>query len=639
MKNDAQRDQTFTRRALFVGGVQAAAGLLIGGRMVYLSVYEGEKYAGLAEDNRVAIRLVPPRRGWITDRNGQPLAVNQPEYRLELVPEQVTDLPATLAKLDEFLQLTPDDKARIEKAVATQPGYLPVEVATNVDWEAYSAINVRLPELDGIQPVRGFSRFYPDGAAVGHLMGYVAAPTREQYLAADADPLYLHPAFKVGKDGVERTLDEKLRGKRGARRVEVNARGRIIRDLETQLDTPGDNVRLSIDRDVQAYAARRIGPESGSVVIIDTVTGEVITMVSMPSYDPNAFSDGISHAEWNALTGDEMNPLLNKSIQGLYPPGSTFKPVTALAALAGGVDPTDRVVCNGSYYLGRHRFACWRRGGHGYVDLNKSLYQSCNVYYYTRGRQVGIEAIHDMGTKLGLGLEYDSLQLPNQKGGILPDPAWKQRTYDQDWLVGETLNSSIGQGYNALSPLQLAVMTARIASGKRIMPTLLAGADEATRPLDIDPEHLADVRAGMDHCVNGPGGTAGRSRLRLDNVRMGGKTGTAQVRSLAKNRGIVIPWKYRDHGLFVAFAPVEEPRYAISVTIEHGGGGSKAAAPIAKDVMTFLYDRDQAMASLRRLEEGWGITDPVAADIVQTPELNVQPGGAGDGRASATRPA
>ena len=509
MRSDAERQQTFTRRALFVGGVQAAAGLLIGGRMVYLSVHESDKYATLAEDNRVSVRLIPPRRGWLTDRNGQPLAINQPEYRLEMIPEQIANVPATLARLAQFLELPAEEVARIRKELKDKPGYLPIEIARNVDWEAYSAINVRLPELEGVQPVRGFSRYYPDGAAVGHLMGYVAAPTREQYLEADADPLFLHPAFKVGKDGVERTMDDRLRGERGARRVEVNARGRIIRDLGTRPDTPGDNVRLSIDRDLQVFAARRIGPESGSVVVIDTVTGEIRAMVSMPAFDPNAFSDGISHTEWNALTSDEMNPLINKSVQGLYPPGSTFKPVTALAALANGIDATDRVVCNGAYYLGSHRFACWKRGGHGSVDLDKSIYQSCNVYYYTRGRQIGIEAIHAMGTKLGLGVEYETLQLPHQKSGILPDPAWKRERYDQDWLVGETLNSAIGQGYNALSPLQLAVMSARVASGKRIMPTLLAGADETLTPLDIDPEHLAAVRHGMDLCVNGTRGHGG----------------------------------------------------------------------------------------------------------------------------------
>jgi penicillin-binding protein 2 len=623
-----------------LGGLQAAAGVLIGGRLIYLSVFEGEKYKTLAEENRVAVRLIPPRRGWLTDRNGQPMAINQPEYRLELVPEQISDMPKTLAGLQRLLDLDAETMDRIRKDIDEKPAYLPVEVATNVDWDRYTAINVRLPELEGVQPVRGFTRYYPDGAAVGHLMGYVAAPTREQYVEADKDPLYLHPAFKVGKDGVERELDERLRGERGARRVEVNARGRIIRDLETQPDTPGETVRLSIDRELQAFAARRIGPESASVVVMDVLTGEVLTMVSMPAFDPNDFSDGISHKEWDALMGDEMRPLINKTVQGLYPPGSTFKMVTALAALEHGVSPEDRVVCGGGYQLGRHRFGCWKRGGHGSTDLYKSIYQSCNVYYYTRGRQVGIDAIHSTGQRLGLGERFETLQVPNQNAGILPDPAWKQERYDQDWLVGETLNSAIGQGYNALSPLQLAVMTARIASGNTVSPTLLAGDEQGGRALDIDPQHLVPVRHGMDLCVNGPAGTAGRSRLPLEEVRMAGKTGTAQVRALSRNRGGAIPWKYRDHGLFVAYAPVENPRYAISVTVEHGGGGSVAAAPIAKDVMTFLYDKDAALESLRRLESMWGI-EPVAADLFRppVPAAGRQMGDTADGQPVATRPA
>lgn len=636
MRTDAERQHTFTRRAIFVGGLQAAGAALLGGRMVYLSVFESEKYSTLAEENRVAVRLIPPRRGWIVDRNEKPIAINQPEYRLEMVPEQIDDIPAMLSRLQSFLKLPPEEMQRIREEIDAKPAYLPIEIASNVDWQEYSAINVRLPELDGVQPVRGFTRYYPEGAAVGHLMGYVGAPTREQWLEHDRDPLFLHPAFKVGKDGVERELDERLRGKQGARRVEVNARGRIIRDLETQPDVPGETVRLSIDRDLQAFAARRIGPESGSVVVIDTRTGEILTMVSMPAFDPNDFSDGISQKEWDALMEDEMRPLINKCVQGVYPPGSTFKPVTALAALAAGISPDDRVVCRGGYQLGRHRFACWRRGGHGATDLYKGIYQSCNVYFYTRGRQIGIEAIHDMGAKLGLGQRYDTLQLPHQNSGILPDPAWKQERYDQDWLVGETLNSSIGQGYNAMSPLQLAVMAARVASGHAVMPTLLAGDSHQGAPLDIDPVHLQDVRHGMDLCVNGPAGTAGRSRLPLSDVRMGGKTGTAQVRALAKNRGGGIPWKYRDHGLFIAFAPVENPRYAISVTVEHGGGGSVAAAPIAKDVMTFIYDKDKALASLRRLEDAWGIT-PVAGDLFRRPEtIRTE---SADGLAGTTRPA
>lgn len=618
-----------------VGGLQAAAGALIGGRLIYLSVFEGDKYRTLAEENRVAMRLIAPRRGWLTDRNGQPMAINQPEYRLEIVPEQIPDIATTLARLQEFLDLPPEEMERIRTEIDEKPAYLPVEVASNVDWEEYSAINVRLPELAGVQPVRGFTRYYPDGAAVGHLMGYVGAPTREQYLENDKDPLFLHPAFKVGKDGVERELDERLRGEHGARRVEVNARGRIIRDLATQPDTPGQTVRLSIDRELQAFAARRIGPESGSVVVMDVKTGEVVAMVSVPAFDPNTFSDGISHTEWDTLMNDEMRPLINKTVQGVYPPGSTFKPVTALAALANGISPDERVNCPGAYYLGRHRFGCWKRGGHGATDLYKGIYQSCNVYFYTRGRQVGIDALHDMGAKLGLGERYDTLQVPNQNAGVLPDPAWKQERYEQDWLVGETLNSSIGQGYNAFSPLQLAVMVSRIASGRAVTPTLLAGESHPGSVLDIDPVHLDQVREGMDLCVNGPAGTAGRARLPIEDVRMGGKTGTAQVRALAKNRGGVIPWKYRDHGLFVAFAPVEDPRYAISVIIEHGGG-SGAATPVAKDIMTFLYDKDKALESLRNLESMWGIT-PVAADLFRPPMPSGREGE--DGGSVASRPA
>lgn len=608
LTSEAAREQMFTRRTLFVGAATGGLGLLLAGRMAYLSIFEQEKYKLLAEDNRVSVRLIPPRRGWIVDRNGKPLAVNQPDYRLEMIPEQIADLEQTLADLTRLLRLPPEEVARIRDAAATQPKYLPIQVAAGISWNDFAAINVRLPDYDGVQPVRGFTRYYPDGDAVGHLLGYVGAPTREQYLAADRDPLYLHPAFKLGKDGIEKVLDVPLRGKAGARRVEVNARGRVIRELSTVNDTPGQTVKLTIDRDLQSFAARRLGPESGSVVVLDVWTGDVLTLVSMPAFDPNTFSDGISHKEWNALMSDDHNPLINKTVQGLYPPGSTFKPVTALAALEYGISPDATVHCPGAYYLGSHRFACWRRGGHGTVNLDKSIFQSCNVYYYTRGREIGIERIANMAKRLGLGHDYEGLSLPAQREGLVPTPEWKRRRYDKEWLTGETLNTAIGQGYMLTSPLQLAVMSARIASGRSVVPRLVSGGS-TPGTIDIDPEHLARVRYAMGLTVNGPQGTAGRSRLPIP-IQMAGKTGTAQVRALTSaTRGAnfkSIPWKYRDHGHFIAFAPVEEPRYAVSVVVEHGGGGSIAAAPIAKDVMTFLFAPEIAMAALERLEEGWG---------------------------------
>lgn len=612
IRTEADREHVFSRRALFIGAVQGGIGLMLAGRMTYLSIFEQEKYKLLAEDNRVAVRLIPPRRGWIVDRHGKPLALNRPDYRLEIVPEQVEDLDAALAQIGQVIPLTPEDLARIRADVKKHPGYVPVEVAKDMPWDQFAAVNVRLPELPGVQPIRGFARYYPDGAGVGHLLGYVGAPTREQFLETK-DPLYVFPGFRLGKDGIEKMLDAPLRGKAGARRSEVNARGRIIRDLETIDDTPGGTVKLTIDRDLQAYAARRLGEESASVVVMDCWTGDVLCQLSMPAFDPNAFSDGISHTEWNTLNGDERHPLINKTVQGIYPPGSTFKMMTALAILEAGFKPEDGCSCSGRYFLGGHAFHCHKRGGHGHVNVSSAIFQSCDTYFYHFGRATGIDRIAAMARRFGLGQEFD-LPLPTQRSGIVPDQAWKMKRYDQKWLPGETLSCSIGQGYNATTPLQLAVMTARIASGREIQPRLLANSPSRAAPeIDVPPEHMALVRQAMADVVNSPRGTAGRSRLPIPAVQMAGKTGTAQVRRITaadrrrggKFGGLGVPWKYRDHALFVAFAPVEAPRYAMSIIVEHGISGSGTAGPIAKDIMTYLFAPDIAMKSLARLEADW----------------------------------
>ncbi len=612
IRTESDREQLFSRRALFIGAAQGAFGLMLAGRMTYLSIFEQEKYRLLAEDNRVSVRLIPPRRGWIVDRHGKPLALNRPDYRLELVPEQVEDLEATLAQIARVIPLTPEDLKRIQADVKKHPGYVPVEVAKDMPWDQFAAVNVRLPELPGVQPIRGFARFYPDGAAVGHLLGYVGAPTREQFLETK-DPLYVFPGYRLGKDGIEKMLDAPLRGKAGARRVEVNARGRIIRDLETHDDTPGSTVKLTIDRDLQAYAARRLGEESASVVVMDCWTGDVLCMLSMPAFDPNAFSDGISHTEWGTLNGDERHPLINKTVQGIYPPGSTFKMMTALAILDAGFKPEDGCHCSGRYMFGGHAFHCHKRGGHGHVNISSGIFQSCDTYFYHFGRAAGIDRIAAMARRFGLGQEFE-LPLPTQRSGIVPDQAWKLKRYNQKWLPGETLSCSIGQGYNAATPLQLAVMASRIASGREVVPKLIAGGPARQAPaLDLPPEHLAIVRQAMADVVNSPRGTAGRSRLPIAAVQMAGKTGTAQVRRITaaerarggKFGGLGVPWKYRDHALFVAFAPVEAPRYAMSIIVEHGISGSGTAGPIAKDIMTYLFAPDVAMKSLERLEADW----------------------------------
>jgi penicillin-binding protein 2 len=598
----AAQAYSFSRRAWLLGTAQAAVGGLLALRMGWLAIAENERYNLLSESNRVNTTLVPPRRGWIIDRHGQPIANNRTDFRVDIIPERLEDGERTLRILSELLALPPEDVERIRAELKDAEGFKPVPVAENIGWERFAAVSLRQPELPGVAPSRGFSRAYPAGAAVAHLTGYVGAATAEQY-KADKNPLLVTPGFKLGKDGLEKVLEPKLRGAPGAKRVEVTARGKLVAELATRPDRPGNSQRLTIDAGLQEYAARRLGEESGSVTVFDCRTGHILAMVSMPAYDPNSFSDGISRGEWRMLSEDDHLPLMNKTLQGLYPPGSTFKPATALAALAAGVDPARVIYCNGGYQLGNRRFGCLAR--HGPMTMHTAIARSCNTYFYTVGREVGINRIAVAARALGFGAEHE-LPFPSQRYGTIPDESWKLRRYKQDWTQADTLNAAIGQGYVLVSPFQLALSAARIASGLRVDPVLLDGPQRAFAALPFPPEHLAIVRAGMDEVVNGRG-TAGASRLQLDGVRMGGKTGTAQVRRIKDRfRGQGGEWKFRDHGLFICFAPVEQPRYAASVVVEHGLGGARAGAPVAKDVLTWLFDRDQAVKRLAGLEQGWG---------------------------------
>ena len=619
LTTESAREQMFTRRAFVLGGGMAAAGIALAGRMTWLSVFQSEKYATLSEGNRVQNRLIPPRRGWIIDRAGKPLALNQPDYSLALIPEQVGDLEATLTALTRLLPITEEDLDRIRKQFASQPKYMPVEVKGGIAWPQFAELNLRLPDLPGIMPVRGFSRIYPEGERFAHLLGYVGTASAEQFKES-RDPLLIFPGFKVGKDGIEKKADLSLRGKPGANRVEVNARGRVVRELDTRSDTPGANLRLTIDRDLQSYAARRLGDDSASVIVMDCQTGDVLCMLSMPAYDPNIFSSRIPHALWEELQVSDHHPLINKSVQGLYPPGSTFKVVTTLAILEAGISPEDGCNCNGRYRLGNNTWHCWSRRGHGHVSMLSGLYKSCDVYFYTFGRAIGVDPIAEMARRCGLGQKFD-LPIPAQSAGIVPDEAWKMKRYDRPWNTGETLNAAIGQGYMIANPLQLAVMAARVASGRAVVPRLLADAPYTPAPsLGIPEEHLALVRQGMIDVVNAGGGTARGARFRVEGVSMAGKTGTAQVRRITaaeRRRGVrsnaSLPWKFRDHALFVAFAPTDAPRYAVSVIVEHGSSGAKTAAPIARDVLTYLFEPERALQTLEPLERALAAKREAAA--------------------------
>lgn len=615
------REARFSRRALLLGGGMGLVGATLAGRLAWLSLFEGERYARAADGNRIKQRLVPPRRGWIVDRAGQPLAMNRPDYRLELIPEEIEDLDAALARIGEVLPLGEEDRLRIRADMANQPKWMPVEVARQLDWPAFAALNLQVADVPGLQPVRAFIRHYPHGEHFAHLLGYVGPPTAEQYQES-RDPLLIFPGFRIGKDGIERHEDRVLRGKPGARLEEVTARGRVVRELGTTPDVPGETLKLTIDRDLQSYAARRLGDNSASVIVMDCETGDVLTMLSMPAYDPNVFSTRVPASLWKALQENDHTPLLNKSAMGVYPPGSTFKMVTTLAALAAGVTPDQGVNCTGRYPLGGNTWHCHARRGHGFVDMAAALPKSCDTWYYHYGRQIGMEAIAAMARRLGLGQTYE-LPLPGQAEGLVPDNDWKMRRYDKPWNVSETLNCSIGQGYLIANPLQLAVMTARIASGRMVMPRLIVPEDGRApvfESLGLPEEHLAVVRKGMFDVVNSGIGTARAARTGVPGLEVCGKTGTAQVRRITRaerRRGVLrnedLPWKYRDHALFVAYAPADKPRYAVSVIIEHGIAGGRYAAPIARDVLTFLHDRERAMAALAPVEAALAAKQRAAA--------------------------
>ncbi len=597
--------QSFDRRSFVVGAIQGGVGLLLAARMGYIAVAENEKYQMEAESNRVNLSLIPPRRGWILDRNGSPLASNRADFRIDIIPDRLQDADREVAELSALLKFTPVEQQDLRDKIDKAAGFQPVPVADGLDYDMFAAVSVRLPELAGVVPQRGYSRYYPTGPAVGHLIGYVGAAAREEY-EKEPIPLLVTPGFKLGKDGLEKQFEQTLRGQPGARRVEVTATGRIVRDLDTREDIQGKPIQLTIDGPLQDYAARRIGLESGSVVVIDCLTGDLLCMASMPSFDPNSFSNGIGRVEYQMLSQNERVPLRNKVLKGLYPPGSTVKPMVAMSFLEADLDPHETTTCSGGLRVGNRVFHCWNRRGHGRVDMAKGIYQSCDVYFYHFAQRLGMNVIAPMARRLGMGQEFP-LPVASQFYGTVPDPAWKQSKYGQPWQNFDTVNATIGQGYMLANPLQLAVMTSRIATGNKIMPRLILDQQKPRfESMNFHGDHVQVIQNAMSDVVNGPG-TAGRARLPVENVLLAGKTGTAQVVSLSAGGGSGGLWKFRDHGLFICFAPFDNPRYACSVVIEHGGG-SGAAYPIARDVMTYLFDPAKGLEALHALEKGWGGT-------------------------------
>ena len=594
---DGQR--TLTRRAFVLVGGQVAVMGGLAWRMRQLQIEEGDKYLTLAEENRINVRLIAPARGEIFDRKGQPLAINRQNFRVVVIREQARDVAAVLDRLARIIPVSQSDRDRAMREFSQKAAFVPVTVAEHLDWDRFAQLNANAPALPGVVPEVGLTRVYPEAEALSHVIGHVG-PVSEADIAeaGGSDPLLQIPDFQIGKNGVEKLEEDRLRGQAGTQRIEVNAGGRVVRELGRDEANGGRDIALTIDLDLQRYAMERMAGESAATVVIDVPTGDLLCLASSPGFDPNKFVRGVSHADWNAYLEDEYRPLANKTVSGQYPPGSTFKMVVAMAALeAGLVTPGETVFCNGGTNLGSHRFHCWKRGGHGKTDLHKAIRESCDVYFYDMARRCGPDAIAAMARRFGLGVRHD-LPLSAIREGLMPTRDWKRGARNEPWQTGDSFNFGIGQGFALATPLQLALMAARFASGRSVVPRLIAATDGTPLPvpeapsLGVQPGHLALVRTAMDAVVNERGGTAGRSRIWDEAGRMAGKTGTSQVRRITpaeRARGVLrddqLPWNRRNHALFVAFAPVAAPRFALATIVEHGGGGSAAAAPIARDVM------------------------------------------------------
>jgi penicillin-binding protein 2 len=599
--------RSFTRRAAILGAGQALMFGVIASRVYYLQVIESEQYKVLADENRISLRLLPPQRGRILDRFGEELATHRQNYGVILIPERTRDVKRTLEALSEHVSISEENHKRVLREIRTKRSFMPIIIAEDLSWEDFARINVKSYDLAGVQPVVGETRAYPYGPLLSHLIGYVASVSEDDLAKIEnPEPVLRAPGFRIGKSGIEKMQDAELRGRAGNMRVEVNAYDRVIRELTRTEGIPGKDTVLSIDIELQKAAAAALTGQSGSIVCMDIERGEVLTLVSVPGFEPDSFNMGLSTAQWKALQNDPMHPLINKSVAGLYPPGSTIKPLIAIAALASGaMSPSDGVYCNGKARLGNHLFHCWKKEGHGAMSMREAIKHSCDVYFYEAGRRMGIVPMQEMGNKFGLGVKLD-IGLPDEKQGLMPSPNWKRARFGQPWVGGETLIAAIGQGYIQTTPLQLAVMTARLASGKMVIPRLLRDVSADARPIifpdmNIPTEFLNLARDGMWAVVNEVRGTAYTKRMDYNGYQYSGKTGTAQVRRISREEryragGVTknenLPWEQRDHALFVGYAPSDKPRYAISVVIEHGGGGSTVAAPIARDILTLALARE-----------------------------------------------
>jgi penicillin-binding protein 2 len=604
-----ERQSTFHRRAFVMGGLVGVGMTALGVRLAELQVFENDRYKMLSASNQYNFRLVLPPRGRILDRNGVELASNRPNFRLLLLKDEAPNIEETLAEVSKLIAIPPERYRQIRRDLSQGPRFVPVSVADDLTWEEFARINIRSPELPGVQADMGEARVYPFGGAFSHVIGYVSKVNDAEVKKAGPtpDPMMLNPGFRIGKQGVEKALDMDLRGKPGGQKVEVDSRGRVVREdpMGDIKPTPGKEVVLSLDADIQNRALEVFGEDSGAAVMMDCRTGDLLCLYSAPSFDANRFAKGLTTTEYQALAEYDRKPLFNKALTANYPPGSTFKTMVALAALQNGVDPHRTYYCSGAWAWGGRVWHCDQ--AHGVMDMHNAIATSCDIFFYQTALSVGPDKIAEVAREFGLGQTFDiGLSMHDQKPGIVPDLAYKRRAFPKDptWHPGETPSMGIGQGYVSVNALQLCVMVSRLANAtKALQPRLIRSVGGVATPsgaqapnLTTPREYLDFVRGAMAAVANDARGTGfAASQLGLGPVKMAGKTGTAQAHSYGGGHGAhgaVGAWELRDHAWFIAFAPYDDPRYAMSVLVEHGGFGAQAAAPKAREIMRVALLKD-----------------------------------------------
>jgi len=597
-------ENLINRRAALVTIAKAGVFSVLAGRLAYLQIAENSNYKKLSDKNRITHRFLEPERGIIFDLQGRPMAINKQKYEIVIIKEEAKNVKQSLVYLNSLLPNTNIDIEKILEEINSRKKFIPVGVIDDLAWEDFSRVNVNIHKLEGIYPQIGFKRYYPQGESHSHLIGYVSSMSKDE---EKSNPLSKLNTAKVGKIGIEKAKDEELRGKLGNKNIEVNANGREIRELNRVNSVQGKYIQLTIDSELQKYCYKRLKGLSGSVSVINVNTGEFYALVSSPSYDPNMFSKPISKTVWENLLMDKYKPLTNKTISNQYPPGSTIKPFVALAALESGISHEETFFCDGKHKIkdtslesGYKTFHCWKKEGHGEVDMTKAIKVSCDVYFYQIARKIGINKIAEVCKRYGMGQRvFNSLY--EEKSGVVPNKKWKLENFGSRWMVGETLSAGIGQGYFLTTSAQLTLALAQlINNGSKIVPKLIYEDDFSNiydERIIANPFHLKIIKNALNEATNSPEGTSYRSRI-VGKYKMAGKTGTSQVRTISikeREEGLIknkdLPWEKRDHGLFIGYGPTKDPKYAVSVIVEHGGSGSGSAAPIASDIFKYLFKK------------------------------------------------